>query len=45
MSINTRSQLYGIKLCCKPLEMIMICSIELNRVMLDVLELHACNCS
>ena len=31
------TQLYGIKLCCKPLEMIMICSIELNWVMIDVL--------
>ena len=29
----------------RPLEMIMICLSELNWVMLDVLELHACNCS
>ena len=31
------TQLLGIKLCRKPLEMIMICSIELNWVMIDVL--------
>ena len=31
------TQLHGIKLCYKPLEMIMICSSELNSVMLDVL--------
>ena len=31
------TQLNGIKLCYKPLEMIMICSIELNWVMSDVL--------
>ena len=31
------TQLNGIKLYCKPLEMIMICSIELNWVMGDVL--------
>ena len=31
------TQLYGIKLCCKPLEMIVICSSELNWVMVDVL--------
>ena len=31
------TQLPGIKLCCKLLEMIMICSIELNWVMSDVL--------
>ena len=31
------TQLHGIKLCYKPLEMIMICSSELNWVMLDVL--------
>ena len=31
------TQLDGIKLCCKPLVMIMICSIELNWVMIDVL--------
>ena len=30
------TQLLGIKLCCKPLEMIMICSIELSWV-IDVL--------
>ena len=29
--------LYGIKLCCRPLVMIMICSSELNWVMVDVL--------
>ena len=39
------TQLYRIELCCKPLVMIMICSIELNWVMLDVLKLHVCNCS
>ena len=31
------TQLYGINLCCKPLVMIMICSSELNWVMIDVL--------
>ena len=31
------TQLYGIKLCCKPLVMIMICSSDLNWVMIDVL--------
>ena len=31
------TQLNGIKLCCKPLEMIMTCSIELNWVMSDVM--------
>ena len=31
------TQLYGIKLCCKPLVMIMICSSEVNWVMIDVL--------
>ena len=30
-------QLYGIRLCCKPLVMIMICSSELNWMMIDVL--------
>ena len=39
------TQLYRIKLCCKPLVIIMICSIGLSWVMIDVLELHACNCS
>ena len=39
------TQLYRIQLCCKPLVIIMICSIELSWVMIDVLELHACNCS
>ena len=39
------TQLYGIQLCCKPLVIVMICSIELSWVMIDVLELHACNCS
>ena len=31
------TQLYGIKLCRKPLVMIMICSSELDWVMVDVL--------
>ena len=31
------TQLHGIKLCYKPLEMIMICSSELHWVMSDVL--------
>ena len=31
------TQLYTIKLCCKPLVMIMSCSSELNWVMIDVL--------
>ena len=31
------TQLYGIQLCCKPLVIIMICSIELSWVMIDVL--------
>ena len=31
------TQLYRIKLCCKPLVMIMICSSEPNWVMIDVL--------
>ena len=31
------TQLYRIKLCCKPLVMIMICSSELNWVMIDML--------
>ena len=31
------TQLYGMKLCCKPLVIIMICSIEPNWVMIDVL--------
>ena len=34
------AQLYRIKLCCKPLVMIMICSSELDWVMIEV-----CNCS
>ena len=31
------TQLYGIQLCCKPLVIILIFSIELNWVMIDVL--------
>ena len=30
------TQLYSIKLCCKPLVMIMICSSELDWVMIEV---------
>ena len=37
------TQLHGIKLCYKPLEMIMICSSELIWVMVVIIELHACN--
>ena len=39
------TQLHGIKLCYKPLEMIMIWSSELIWVMADIIELHTCNYS